>query len=467
VNARRILLFGCGPVGGAILGFAVILIVASAYDVPDVGRLAIAQVLSTLGAGVLTLGMDQSLAREFHEVSDQPALLRATFLPGISLLAPLLGALLIWPAVAAEQLYNSSAARDGVLTALLIAAAYINRFLLLMLRLRELAGWFSVSVLLQRSVQLVLISVFALQGSGDFSELLGALVVSMIINLCVLCVANFGMLMLALRARVRPGHVRLLLRYGLPLMFASLALWGVASIDRFMLREFSTLDQLAVYGLSGTIASAALLAQGIFTTVWVPTVVRWIASGTAEARIPRVRELVTAAFVLLMGLVGCLSWTVTAVLPGEYSLARRLIVAATIGPLMLAIGETTMVGINVVRRTVWAVVAAAIACAASIVLNLALVPKFGAVGAGTAAVAAYLVLFILRTEFASRVWVRLGRMRSYGPTFGCSGLTMATLWVHDRLLPFVEALWLIAGVLGAAWLLAVSRTWRVAAPGGG
>ena len=47
------------------------------------------------------------------------------------------------------------------------------------------------------------------------------------------------------------------LRYGLPLAFGNLAYWGLTSIDRFVLKNISGLDELGIYSMAVSFGAVA------------------------------------------------------------------------------------------------------------------------------------------------------------------------------------------------------------------
>ena len=66
------------------------------------------------------------------------------------------------------------------------------------------------------------------------------------------------------------------LRYGLPLAFGNLAYWGLTSIDRFVLKNISGLDELGIYSMAVSFGAVALIFQSVFSTIWAPLVFKWV-----------------------------------------------------------------------------------------------------------------------------------------------------------------------------------------------
>ena len=102
----------------------------------------------------------------------------------------------------------------------------------------------------------------------------------------------------------RRVELRVMLRYGLPLVPSGLALWGLALLDRFILEKLDGLDEVGLYGVANRAASVALLAVVAFTTAWGPFMLSLHADDAEEERRVRARVLVYVA--VLFGFVALL-----------------------------------------------------------------------------------------------------------------------------------------------------------------
>lgn len=211
-----------------------------------------------------------------------------------------------------------------------------------------------------------------------------------------------------------------LLRYGLSLVLGGLAFWGMTSLDRIFLRNFSTFDDLGLYAFCISFAGVATILQSIFSTLWAPSAYKRHNAGESPQTIIRATDHVLAAVVFIFALGGVLSWVLTFLLPGTYRDAQHIVLACLAYPLLYTLGEASGIGLGIARKTGIVMLATTAALGANVLLNTLLVPLHGAAGAASATALSFLVLLVLRTELASRFWAPVPRKRLYALAGGCT-----------------------------------------------
>jgi len=109
-----------------------------------------------------------------------------------------------------------------------------------------------------------------------------------------------------------------------------------------------------------------------------------------------------------------------------YSSVGLLIPLCVFAPLFYSLSEASTIGINLSKKTGYAVYATAVALIFSLAANYLLVPKHGALGAAISTASAFLVYLFVRYEFSRVVWDALPRGRIYGMSALCLALAVAT-----------------------------------------
>src|SRR5690606_9973321 len=165
-----------------------------------------------------------------------------------------------------------------------------------------------------------------------------------------------------------------LLRFGLPLMVGGLASWGLNVMDKLFLRTMSTFEELGVYSVAMSIAGVATIFAGIFNAIWAPMVYKWVSEGVDTDKIDEISGHVLAAVFFVIVLSGIFSWVLPFLLPEQYQAIRYLITVCLIGPLLYTLSETTAVGIAIVRKTFFSMLAATGAMLTNLVGSYLLVP---------------------------------------------------------------------------------------------
>lgn len=414
MTPKKIAEFALGPIGGAFLGLITLPIVAWLFSPDDIGRLSMLQVTASFSILLFSLGLDQAYVREFHEVEDKPALLKAVFLPGFVLLFLALVVLLLLPWSISGVLFGID---SSLLTGLLFAAVFLefcSRFLSLILRMQEKGLAFSMSQLLPKLLFLMVIAAYVLFSvEAVFENLMIANWLSLVAIFLVYAWNTRNDWLPALSVSIDKVKQKEMIRFGLPLIGSGLAFWGLTAMDKFFLRAFSSFEELGIYSVSISFASVALVFQAVFSTVWAPIVYKWVVEGIDPDKIKSVTDYATLAVITIWSLAGMFSWVVSFILPEQYERVQYILLAAMAYPLLYTLSEATGVGIGVQRKTIFAMLAAVVALVLNAVGNWYLVPKYGAAGAAIASAIAFLVFFIVRTEASARLWQSFERLRMY------------------------------------------------------
>ncbi|OWJ90125.1 polysaccharide biosynthesis protein [Pseudomonas sp. A46] len=452
MNAKKVASFAVGPIGGAALGFITLPIITWFYSAEDIGRIAMLQVVSSFCVLLFSLGLDQAYVRDYHESGHKPALFKAALLPGLLLLVMCLAFFLLVPGFISQALFSVDSPLISTLVALCWSAAFVSRFLSLILRMQERGLAFSMSQVLPKLLFLSVIGIYIL---FSFSFDLLSLVIAQALSVATVTLV-YGWntrqeWLAAFSQKVDTEKLKSMLSFGAPLIMGGAAFWGLTAMDKVFLRSLSSFEELGIYSVASSFAAAAVILQSIFSTVWAPTVYKWAAEGINTEKIDQVTEYVLVAVVSLFSLAGLFSWIITYFLPPSYASVQYILVACMAYPLFYTLSEATGVGLGIARKSSYAMMASIVAVLVNFVGNYLLVPTYGAAGAAISTAFAFWVFFFCRTEFSCRVWRPVPRFRFYATTLVC--LVISVLFVligHNFYLEFVVAWLLLLLISGAA-----------------
>jgi O-antigen/teichoic acid export membrane protein len=241
--------------------------------------------------------------------------------------------------------------------------------------------------------------------------------------------------------------MRRLMRFGLPTMPAELSLYLLNFVDRIILVRSAGAGAVGLYSLAVKFAQGVNVLVRGFQLAWPPLAYSIRDDGEARRTYAAVVTWFTAGCAFVVAGMWLLSrWIVRALAAPEFFGSYKAIGLVATGVTLYALYMVLVVILGRTGRTEFNFPATAAALAANIVLNLALVPPLGIVGAGLALVASYLVVLALMYSFTQRLfpvpyeWGRLARIVvvSTGlvavgelllPTNGFGGLVARTaLW---------------------------------------
>lgn len=446
---NKILGYAIGPIGASALGFITLPLLTWFYSAEDIGRISMLQVVASFSVLLFCLGLDQAYIREYHEAENKPNLFKQSILPGlVIMLVSFAGLYLIGSEKLSIWLYGIPSQYLTVISIACFILGFISRFLSLILRMQDRAIAYSMSQLLPKLIFVIfVVSTVALGLRKDVFNLITAHALSIFSVFLIFAWNTKREWVSAIPIRLDRKQNKELLRFGLPLMVGGLASWGLNVMDKLFLRTMSTFEELGVYSVAMSIAGVATIFAGVFNTIWAPMVYKWVSEGVDTSKIDEISEHVLAAVFFVIVLSGIFSWVLPFLLPEQYDAIRYLITLCLIGPLLYTLSETTAVGIAIVRKTSFSMLASTGAMLINLVGNYLLVPEYGALGAAASTAVAFIVFYVLRTEFSCFVWRRMPRFKSYLVVLGLAFLSFFTGFASYSHVYFI-ALWCFAFVIG-------------------
>lgn len=469
MNLHKLVGFALGPVASAVFGLITVPAIAWAFSAEDVGRMNMLQITVSFCLLLLVLGLDQAYVREFHESRDRARLLKACFTPGFLLLVIGCVGTLAFSSQLSLLLFGTANPVFYGITLVCVIAAFVSRFLSLILRMQERGLAFSMSEVVPRGLLLVIVGCIVLLGvSRGFLQLQLAFLASTTAVLLVYIWNTRKHWRLAVVAQLDRHQVQSLLKFGAPLIFSGLAYWGLVATSSIALRSLSSFAELGIYSVTMSFAGVAAIFQSIFSIVWAPIVYRWVAEGRDLSRVDSVARQALAVVFGIFVMCGIFSWLTDYVLPAQYGQVKYLVLCAIVQPLLYTLSEITCVGIGITRRTMLSVWGTLAALFTSVMLCLWLVPTHGAAGAVVANAIANVVFFVGRTEASAYAWRQFPRARIYVFVGLAVALSLATVALAP-LLPFNYILVWLAMLPMGIWcfrnelmeMVAFARgTWR-------
>jgi O-antigen/teichoic acid export membrane protein len=190
------------------------------------------------------------------------------------------------------------------------------------------------------------------------------------------------------------AYVSMMLRFGSPFIFTAAAYWVFASMDRWLLAELSDAVQVGLFSIAFKFASVLTLVIAAFHQAWIPTAMRMARDD------PGYRRTFAAIFdgwfyllaLMALGIALFADEVMMLLTPEAYWPAAG---ALAIGAAAVAVSGTTQItslGLTLEKRTLLIAVGAWLAAGLNVLLNLLLIPGFGASGSATATLISYAFL---------------------------------------------------------------------------
>jgi O-antigen/teichoic acid export membrane protein len=392
---------------------------------------------------VIRLGLIEALLRFYYRDDEDPGRVVATSFAALFWFATIATlAALPFAGPISEALLTKSAPDLARISIGGLWVLTMSEYLLTLFRLEERARAFFVTTMISvlGAIGLTVVLVVGME-EGARGLLIGSYASGAVIVLALIFIHHHR-----LSLRFELALLRRLMRFGLPTMPAELSLYGLNFVDRLIIVHVAGVPQAGLYSLGAKFAQGVNVLVRGFQLAWPP--LAYSIREDDEAR--RVYATVVTLFVagcafVVTGMWLLSRWLVRALAApeffGSYKVIGLLAAAATLYALYMVL----VVILGRTGRTEFNFPATGAALAANIVLNLALVPPLGIVGAGIALVASYIVVLALMYVFTQRLfpvpyeWGRLLRVLTVStvlvglgelllPTEGFAGLALRLLF---------------------------------------
>lgn len=393
---KQTLVYGVSAAALQAVGVVTLPVFARAFSPADYGRLEIASVC--LGAALVfaDLGMASASQRSYFDYTeaDEPerravlATALATALGMASLLAVVL--IVLRAPLAGWLLHDRSQSGLVVIVALCVPVSVLATLLREVMRLRFMAWRYSVSAI-TAAVVAAAVGIGLVLGTdvGVEGVLLGVLAG----NVAAIAVGVAGTARYIGRRGSRKD-LRIMLAFGLPLLPAASAMWGLAFLDRVMLSSLANLDEVGQYAVGARVGSVVMFAVMAFGLAYTPFLLSLFSQDPELEKRVRARTLTyltIALTALSLALALFARELITVVAPG-YEEAYRVVGVLCLGTTVFGLSSITMAGISLARRTGYFAVYSGISLLVNLALNLVLIPPLGGFGAALSTASAFAVL---------------------------------------------------------------------------
>lgn len=432
------LVYGAADVFASLLNLLLLPVFTAWLSATDYGHLALLLLFGTLAKIVVRLGLDAGFFRVHYELDD-PA--RRRRLAGTALLfsaataAAFVGLVALAAGPLTRLLFGAQAPARAwvVLVAADVGAGALLFVPLNLLRIEDRPRLFSALSAFRHALNAALKVTFLAAGAGVTGVLWGDLLSTGALALALLPLLP-GRASLALDGAL----LREMLGFGLPKVPHGVMVQVQNLADRKILDLFVTRAEVGLYHVGYTLGGAVKFALSAFEPAWGPFVYSRLRQPDAPRTLARVATWAFAGFVLVGLAVAMFGRELLTLLTPKnpaFRAAAPVIPVVVLAYLLHGLFLLTSVGIGIARQARRYPLITAVAAAVNVAANLALIPRWGMLGAAWATVLSYAAMAALGWRLAARAYAipfehaRLLRVAvAGGASYALSLLAPAAAW---------------------------------------
>ncbi|MGD9580985.1 MAG: lipopolysaccharide biosynthesis protein [Vampirovibrionia bacterium] len=206
-----------------------------------------------------------------------------------------------------------------------------------------------------------------------------------------------------LKLKFSLGSIKEYLNYGIPLLPASIATWGLVYVNRYILFYFSGLSAVGIYSVGYRISSILVLITGAFTMAWSPFAFSILNKPDAKETYARIFKYLLKILFDIAAFITIFSKEILTIIATEdYMDANNLIGILMLSFIGTAAYYVLCIGATIEKKTFDISKALFLGSAINIMIGIVFVPLFGALGAAIAMAIGYLFTCIYMYKFSQK-----------------------------------------------------------------
>ena len=400
---RKFLSFSIGGYINALIGLITVPIITRMLSPEQYGVSSLINMITEIMIIICCLGMDQGFARFFYEEKEENR--------GALLYNSLYYCFFIFPVVMIiifllkKNLSRFiSGKENSLIWALIILSIFfgiLKLFSFLVIRMQQRGKIYSLLNVLIKVLEFLFIIFFYNFYKDNYKTLIFAILLSQIIVTVIAIILEKKIWTFTGKGEITRNE---LIKFSIPLLLTMLLTWIFASSDKLTIKLFSNLNEVGLYSGAFKIISLIIIVQNGFTTFWTPVIFEHYKKYPKNTTFYKKANdyLSLVFFIFAVGIL--LSRNFLVILLGKkYHEALYIMPMLVFMPVMYLLSETTMVGIEFKKKTKYFIYISIVVATINIMGNILLVPHLGAKGAAISTGLSYIVFFVLRTYFSTKL----------------------------------------------------------------
>jgi O-antigen/teichoic acid export membrane protein len=421
--------------------------------------------LSVIGyffMAVMAMGLDSAQSFYFFEQKEHGVQAQASLVTAILQWRLIAGGLIVLMAIGLSPLLNR-VFFDGKLSWVYFAVAFLGFWIMQigsqnteLFRLTY-RPWAYLGLTLTSTITttaFVVLFVVVLKAG-----VLGNFMAIMLAALVTILVGWYGIRQYLDWSQLHSGWWRRLLKFGLPLVPAALAMYALQSADRWFITYFLGADALGLFAVGAKFALLIAVGVTTFRQAWWPIAMDALhAEDGPHFLRTSARYYLGAACAAVPLLTAASPWLVRLLTAPAYFSAYPVVGVLAWQAVFYGFFMIVAVGTWKAEKTGWTSVGMTIALAVNVLLDLWWIPRFGILGAAAATSLAFFIWNAFTIYISEKLWPVGYSIGTFAAQLGAGvGGTALIIELYRRAAPMWEIAATTVGVMAIAALATVRR----------
>ncbi len=392
---------GIGTIIYVLISALITPIITRIFSPEEYGRWSVFVLYGTLATNFMLLGLDQAFIRYYYT---ENSLAYRSKLLKICVRSPLLISLALFAvAFIIAMLFFDQAVTIILLFGIYLLSLEISRFCSNALRLDYKVKLYSLMQCLDKIFFLIL--ALSLAWTVKFSDIMiCSTVVSSLILMAIYLMICRKLWFKNTSAETYNFNIKEIYAYSLPLAISLIITSLFQATDKTLLSFMLGDAEVGIYAGAMSIVNIFAVVQTVFTTLWMPMAIEHYEKGGTPDFYVKANKIISAIMVTFGLTIILLKDVLIYFLGKEYHAAANVIPFLIYLPIMYTISETTVLGIIFKKKTTYQIWIGLVSFVTNVILDIFLIPRFGAFGASIATAISYVMFFVMRTFLSQRLY---------------------------------------------------------------
>lgn len=199
--------------------------------------------------------------------------------------------------------------------------------------------------------------------------------------------------------------IKHILKYTIPLIPATVSSWVIDLSDRYIINHFFSSSEVGIYAIANKIVIILTVFSSAFMTSYPSFVFSNAKQKDAKDKFGKILNYYFLIFCILSIIITVFSKEIVMLMSQRtYWMSYKMVGFLTFGNFAFGMAFLVGSGMSIAKKSTYSMMISWISAIVNIILNMILIPKYGAVIAAITTMISYLIVFVLNYYFSQKFY---------------------------------------------------------------